>query len=359
MDDLFADFLQEVDGLEQQPADVPAEQDACRKRPADEIDGDVPLPETKRRHLDGPKERRLAAEEVRKGAYRGDAAAVQLLLDGLSPVDRLLIIDDADLDDGFSALHLAVIRGHLDVVKALIDRRADVDCSSLEGDTPLMRAAHVGCAKRCKLLIRAGADASLKNKRGQKACDLAGLNGFRKIQELIESHDASQNASRQATVAANLKRRMAVETTAEARRARNSAEVAAMIKESKEQAEEEQYWAGIRERREARGEDQSQADGVKGEEVRVEEPDIEIDPSLPAPLQGHFRKLGLSSSASDLEVRKAYRKLALLHHPDKNPKDPDGAKIRFTELALAYEAVSEFSARDTRPKGVQVAPPRM
>ena len=46
-----------------------------------------------------------------------------------------------------------------------------------------------------------------------------------------------------------------------------------------------------------------------------------------------YEVLGVAPSASQLEVRKAYRQLALKHHPDKDP----GGIGRFLEIAKAYE----------------------
>jgi hypothetical protein len=50
-----------------------------------------------------------------------------------------------------------------------------------------------------------------------------------------------------------------------------------------------------------------------------------------------YKILGLNSTASEDEVKKAYRKLALEHHPDKNP-DP-GAMERFRQINTAYSHI--------------------
>jgi molecular chaperone DnaJ len=53
----------------------------------------------------------------------------------------------------------------------------------------------------------------------------------------------------------------------------------------------------------------------------------------------YYEVLGISKSANESEIKKAYRKLALQYHPDKNPDDAS-AEDKFKEAAEAYEILS-------------------
>jgi hypothetical protein len=62
-------------------------------------------------------------------------------------------------------------------------------------------------------------------------------------------------------------------------------------------------------------------------------------------MKDYYGILGLDSSATDSEIKRAYRRLAVLYHPDKNP-DP-AAEQFFKEVNEAYEVLGDPEKRRT------------
>lgn len=61
----------------------------------------------------------------------------------------------------------------------------------------------------------------------------------------------------------------------------------------------------------------------------------------------YYEVLGVSKNATPEEIKRAYRRLALKHHPDKNPANHKEAEEKFKEICEAYEVLSDSQKRQT------------
>lgn len=66
--------------------------------------------------------------------------------------------------------------------------------------------------------------------------------------------------------------------------------------------------------------------------------------------EDYYSILQISRSANESDIRKAYRKLALRWHPDKNPDKKEEAEKRFKEISEAYEILSDSKKRSIYDK---------
>ena len=62
----------------------------------------------------------------------------------------------------------------------------------------------------------------------------------------------------------------------------------------------------------------------------------------------YYKTLDVSRTSSAADIKKAYRRLALKWHPDKNPDNQEEATRKFKEISEAYEVLSDDKKKKVR-----------
>jgi ankyrin repeat protein len=107
----------------------------------------------------------------------GETPLMMASIQGNLPLVQTLVLKNKAMVDhiGWTPLHYACTRGHIDVAQFLIANGATVDAMSLGNTTPLMMAVQSGNEQLVKLLLDKGADLQLRNNNGLSAIDIADI----------------------------------------------------------------------------------------------------------------------------------------------------------------------------------------
>ncbi|MBU3582129.1 ankyrin repeat domain-containing protein [Polynucleobacter sp. AP-Capit-er-40B-B4] len=115
------------------------------------------------------------ATDVDLSNKSGETPLMIASINGDLPAVKALVLQrKAQIDHiGWTPLHYACARGHLDVAQFLIANGASIDSLSQGNTTPLMMAVQSGNEALVKLLLDKGADLQLRNSKGLSAIDIA------------------------------------------------------------------------------------------------------------------------------------------------------------------------------------------
>jgi len=72
---------------------------------------------------------------------------------------------------------------------------------------------------------------------------------------------------------------------------------------------------------------------------------LRSDATIPTMARDYYQTLGVNRSASDADIKKAYRRLAMKYHPDRNPGKEKEATERFKEINEAYSVLGDPDKR--------------
>ena len=76
-------------------------------------------------------------------------------------------------------------------------------------------------------------------------------------------------------------------------------------------------------------------------------------------MNNYYQVLGIDKGASQEEIKKAFRRMASLYHPDHNPQNPGEAEEKFKEINQAYEVLGDGARRRQYDRLLQQRRPRI
>ncbi|MBT0571234.1 ankyrin repeat domain-containing protein [Curvibacter sp. CHRR-16] len=126
---------------------------------------------------------------------RNDETPLMLAcLKGMTPLVQQLLAREVDVNKpGWTPLHYAATKGDEGIIQLLLDHYAYIDAESPNGTTPLMMAAMYAPKAAVELLLKAGADPTLKNQLGMTAVDFANRLQRSEIAQVIQAEIRRRN----------------------------------------------------------------------------------------------------------------------------------------------------------------------
>ena len=128
---------------------------------------------------------------IHKAAYKGDLKKVKEI------IDRDPNQINVQQARGFTPLHLASGKGHIEIVEFLLNHGADIELEIFNGETPLMLAAQHARHRRyetIKTLLEHGAKVNHKDEDGRTALHYAAMYSGKEVMNLLISYGADVNA---------------------------------------------------------------------------------------------------------------------------------------------------------------------
>jgi len=129
-------------------------------------------------------------EELFEYIWKGEVLSIlKLISHGADP--------NAVMDkDGWTVMHYAALRGHLDVVKILIQLGVDVDSRNHNGWTPLYGAVNNGYPDVIKALVESGADVNAKDENGEIPIHIAVFKDYPDVVKVLIELGADINGKK-------------------------------------------------------------------------------------------------------------------------------------------------------------------
>jgi ankyrin repeat protein len=125
---------------------------------------------------------------IHKAAYEGDFKKVREIIE--KDPSQINIQDGS----GWTPLHLASGKGHIEIVEFLLNHGADTELENIHGQRPLCLAAKFGRYETIKTLLEHGAAVNHKDKHGGTPLHDAAMWSGEKVINLLISYGADVNA---------------------------------------------------------------------------------------------------------------------------------------------------------------------